>query len=149
MIMLPGLRHLVLAVLPVTAMLSFVCGPSASAAYAESRARVAREQKAKHEADASGQENQDSSRSGQAPQDKPQGGSKPTAAAAFVTLKAAKPASGGASELGQTPTVGETLVFAHQPSLGGVSHDQIVCVGPLHHPDYQAHAPPAGPFQTV
>ena len=147
--MLLRLRQFLAAVLPITAILSLVCGPSPSAAYAQCRERLAKERKA----DRGSHHDQNGTRPAYptAPSESAQDAPNPAESkkdgqgmvGAYVVPVTAKPAD--TEKVGGNLAVVGRAAFQIGPHGSPGLCQSILTELPfsLHYPVYHANAPPA------
>jgi len=129
--MLTRWRQTVLGLLPAVAVMVLLAGPAAAVVHRECSVRLARQQKARQQAAA-----------GTAP--KPSGKPKavPPGVAAFVAAEAAKPPSNGFPHPSPALRIGEPTAPLRFRLTGELAVQSCPCPKSLHHPAYQALAPP-------
>ena len=137
------IRHLVYAALPIGAVLALAGGPSVTAAYAECRARVAEEHKAKQKTLPTNQGSKGRAASLPSSHGKP--GTQPekrACEAAFVAPEAAKPTGGETWQFESSADNRLAHDLAPIRHIGETPVDLHVRVAALHCPAYLAQAPP-------
>ena len=134
-------RHVALAALPVTAVLAFACGPTATSAYAQCRARIEREQKSKRHAPAGDPRgNHGGLPPASSDQRKPL--DKRTCETAFVAPEAAKPAGAEMWRLGPMAAARPEHALAPLRCPGEVPLEPLTFVSTSSRLTYHANAPP-------
>ncbi len=141
--MFARLKECPCAILPIAALLSFVIGPSPSAAYARACDRLTKQRDAKGDADSrrkapcTRQGAHRHSESDHPPTPKPQ------SISSFVAPKAAKPSGNPDDDYSPIAAVGDAFSF-HPPRQGSdVVREQPRCLSKTHRPAYLAQAPPS------
>ncbi|MCG8405539.1 MAG: hypothetical protein MI923_10115 [Phycisphaerales bacterium] len=133
------IRQFCTAVLPVSALLSLVCGPSPSAAYAECRDRVAQDKA--EQKNAGGRDkpvNQDDSRDRSCPEPVEE----QTSLSSFVAPTAAKPTEAKKTNGPDAFASARVSVYSSRDVSRLCRFNPIVAPCPLETSVYHAHAPP-------